>query len=158
MIPRSATAGAIARGGWATALGVAPATPLDQALITRILDIAEAAIRRDPSMSPGIWRPDVEQAIRDWRASTENALRKLIGVAVGSIPNDLSQLAPQGNPLGSGTWLGDATSGVLAGLGDALGRGVLMAAILGVIILGAWRIVSPAGRTVVVQQLRRVAP
>lgn len=143
-------------GGWSTALGVDPATPLDQALITRILNIAEAAIRRDPSMSPGIYNPIVEQTIRDWRASTENALRKLIGSAVGSVPNDLSTIAPQGNPLGAGTWAGDVVSGVAAGIGDAVSHGALLAAILVAILLGAWMVLRPSGGgTIDVAQLRR---
>ena len=138
-------------GGWARVLGVDPSTPLDQALITRILDYAERELRKDPRMLPGIYNPLVEQAIRDWRASTENALRKLIGVAVGSISGNLAEYAPQGDPFGSGTWLG----GIGADIGDAVGRGVLLAAILGLVILGAWRIVSPAGRAVIVPRLGR---
>lgn len=139
-------------GGWAKALGVDPNTPLDQALITRILDIAEAAIRKDPGMSPGIWNPLVEQAIRDWRASTENALRKLIGTAVGSIPNDLATIAPQGNPFGSGTLFGD----IGASIGDAVSHGALLGGIIVLIILGAWRVVSPGSSpaTVIVRTVR----
>jgi hypothetical protein len=150
------TAAAAPPGGWARILGVPDSTPLDQALITRILDYLEAEIRKDPSMSPGVFNPFVEQAIRDWRASLENALRKLIGTAVGSLPGDLTgAYAPQGNPLGPGSLLGGAAGELIAGLGDAVGRGVLLAAILGAIILGAWRIVSPAGRTVIVPRLGR---
>lgn len=140
----------IARGGWAQALNVDPNTPLDQALITRILDFAEAAIRKprdqggtDPT--PGVWNPLFEQAVRDWRASTENALRKLIGQAIGTIPNNLAELAPQGNPLGQGTLLGDATAGIAAGIGDAVSHGAVLGGIVVLIILGLRQLVAPGG-------------
>lgn len=157
MIPRSALTASAPSGGWATALGIAPSTPVDQAIITRILDYAERELRKRPEMMPGVWNPVIEQAIRDWRASTENALRKYLGAAVGSIPNDLATLAPQGDPFGQGTLLGGLATDVLGGVGELVGRGALLLAILALVVLGAWRIVSPAGRAVVVQQLRRSA-
>lgn len=149
--------------GWARELGVPPSTPLDQALVTRILDYLEARVRAQsplPFDPTGISRLVYEQKIRDWRAATENALRGWIGQPVGSLPpnpQDFGAGIRQPDDPGSflfGTGGGSLVGDVLGGVADIVGKGLLLVAIGAVILMGAWLLFrEPA---VVIQQLRRV--
>lgn len=148
-------------GGWAAFLGVPGSTLLDQSMITRILDYAQQRIREQvtlPVDPTGLTLLVFEQKMRDWRSSTENALRKLIGQPVSSIPNDLAQLAGAKQPddLGSlalGTGAGSLVADALAGVGDIVGKGLILIGIGGLMLMGAWMLFRDP--PVIVQQLRR---
>lgn len=145
--------------GWAATLGVASSTLIDQGLITRILNYLEERIRRewpDP-IAPGAFNPIYEQKIRDWRAATDNALHKYLGVPIGSLPPspldwDPSVRQPEGAlDLVTGGAIGEA----LAGAADIVGKGLILLAIGGVMFMGSWLLFREP--PVIIQQLRRAA-
>jgi hypothetical protein len=121
-------------------LGVAGTTPIDQALITRILDYLEPVIRKQLDPTPGIFNPIYEQKLRDWRAGTQKDLtERWMGKAIGTLPP---------NPLDWGpnvrqTELSDVTNAVgnavnqaLAGAADVVGKGLILVAIGGLMLMG----------------------
>lgn len=142
--------------GWARALGVPESTPIDQALITRILDYLEARVRAEWDPTPGIFNPPYEQRIRDWRAATENALRKYMGAPVGQLPPnplewDPSVRQPELGDIGS--VVGAAVDQALAGAADIVGKGLILVVVGGLVLMGAWLMFREP--SVVIQQLRK---
>ncbi len=133
-------------------------------MITRILDYLEQRIRQGLAGN-AVWQLPgggllVEQKIRDWRSSTENALRQWLGRPVGELPNDLSTLggARQADDLWTfavGTGGGSLVGDVLSGVGDIVGKGLLLVVIGGMMFMGAWMLFREPG--VVIQLARRAA-
>lgn len=130
--------------GWGATLGVPDSTPIDDALITRLLDYLEARLRKptdqggiDPS--PGMFNPIFEQKLRDWRAGTEKDLReRWLGRPIGSLPPNPLDWGPNVRQPGSVADLitGGLVGEALAGAADIVGKGLILLAIGGVMILG----------------------